>query len=213
MMHTGQRVAVFVDVQNMFYSAKLLHHSKLDYGKFLKEIVGPRQLVRAIAYIVQKKDVNQASFHEALERFGYDLKIKELKIQKSEDRTVARGSWDIGMAIDAITLASKIDVAVLVTGNGEFAILADALRSYGVRVELASFERSTAGDLIRACDEYIPIKEHLIFKEKKFEDEAAAATPDNDIIEEDRLPPDDIGNRKEKEEQPAVNGLGIFGKG
>lgn len=212
MMHTGQRVAVFVDVQNMFYSAKLLHHSKLDYGKFLKEIVGPRQLVRAIAYIVQKKDVNQASFHEALERFGYDLKIKELKIQKSDgDRTVARGSWDIGMTIDALTLADKIDVAILVTGNGEFAILADALRSYGVRVELASFERSTAGDLIRACDEYIPIKEHLIFKEKKFEEEAAAVTPVDDIIEGDIS--DDIGNRKEKEEQPAVNGLGIFGKG
>jgi len=212
-MHNGQRVAVFVDVQNMFYSAKLLHKSKLDYGKFLREIVGPRQLIRAIAYIVQKKDVNQESFHEALERFGYDLKIKELRIQKSaDDRTVARGSWDIGMTIDALMLADKIDVAILVTGNGDFTPLAETLKQRGVRVELASFERSTSGDLIRACDEYIPIQEHLIFKEKKFEDEAAAVPVVDDVVEEGVLPPDDIGNRKEKEEQPAVNGLGIFGR-
>jgi uncharacterized LabA/DUF88 family protein len=209
MMHNGQRIAIFVDVQNMFYSAKLLHKSKLDYGKFLKETVGPRQLVRAIAYIVQKPDVNQSGFHEALERFGYDLKIKELRIQKSDnDRTVARGSWDIGMCLDALAMADKIDVAVLVTGNGDFTPLAETLKHRGIKVELSSFERSTSGELIRACDEYIPIQEHLIFKEKKFEEEAVAVVDD---IVEDEIQPDDIGNRKEPEEQPATHGMGIFG--
>src|SRR5258708_12243550 len=76
-----QRLGIFVDVQNMFYSAKLLHQSKVDYGRLLREITGTRHLIRAIAYIVQKPDVNQAGFHEALSRFGYELKIKELKIR------------------------------------------------------------------------------------------------------------------------------------
>ena len=161
-----QRIAVFVDVQNMFYSAKLLHQSKVDYGKLPREIVGNRQLVRAIAYIVHKPDVNQTAFHDALTRFGYELKIKELKLRP--DNT-AKGSWDLGIAIDSLLLAPKIDTAVLVTGDGDFVPLVEALKGQGCRVEIVSFERSTASELIKAADQYIPISENLIFKEKKFE--------------------------------------------
>src|SRR5438477_8947530 len=122
-----QRLGIFVDVQNMFYSAKLLHQSKVDYGRLLKEITGTRHLVRAIAYIVQKPDVNQAGFHEALSRFGYELKIKELKIRPDSDRGergdrgdrgdrsdrggggTAKGSWEIGLTIDALMMAPRLD--------------------------------------------------------------------------------------------------------
>jgi uncharacterized LabA/DUF88 family protein len=170
-----QRLGIFVDVQNMFYSAKLLHQSKVDYGRLLREITGTRHLVRAIAYIVQKPDVNQAGFHEALSRFGYELKIKELKIRPDPDRSggTAKGSWEIGMTIDALMMAPRLDTVTLVTGDGDYVPLVECLKLHGCRVEVVSFERSTAGELIRAADQYIPIQEGWIFKEKKFEALAA----------------------------------------
>ena len=167
-----QRIGIFIDVQNMFYSAKLLHQSKVDYGRLLREITGTRQLVRAIAYIVQKPDVNQSGFHEALTRFGYELKIKELKIRPDPEGragTSAKGSWDIGLTIDALMMAPRLDTVVLVTGDGDYVPLVDTLKAQGCRVEVVSFERSTAGELIRAADQYIPIQDAWIFKEKKFE--------------------------------------------
>ena len=178
-----QRLGIFVDVQNMFYSAKLLHQSKVDYGRLLKEITGTRHLVRAIAYIVQKPDVNQAGFHEALSRFGYELKIKELKIRPDSERGdrgergggAAKGSWEIGLTIDALMMAPRLDTVTLVTGDGDYVPLVECLKLHGCRVEVVSFERSTAGELIRAADAYIPIQESWIFKEKKFEALAAAA--------------------------------------
>jgi uncharacterized LabA/DUF88 family protein len=173
-----QRIGILIDVQNMFYSAKLLHQSKVDYGRLLREITGTRQLVRAIAYIVQKPDVNQSGFHEALSRFGYELKIKELKVRPDPDGrggTVAKGSWDVGMTIDALMMAPKLDTVILVTGDGDYVPLVESLKCHGCRVEVVSFERSTAGELIKASDQYIPIQESWIFKEKKFEQQAAVA--------------------------------------
>jgi uncharacterized LabA/DUF88 family protein len=173
-----QRIGIFIDVQNMFYSAKLLHQSKVDYGRLLREITGTRQLIRAIAFIVQKPDVNQSGFHEALTRFGYELKIKELKIRPDPDGrggTVAKGSWDVGMTIDALMMAPKLDTVVLVTGDGDYVPLVETLQCIGCRVEVVSFERSTSGELIKCADQYIPIQEAWIFKEKKFEQQAAAA--------------------------------------
>jgi len=167
-----QRLGIFIDVQNMFYSAKLLHQSKVDYGRLLREITGTRQLIRALAYIVQKPEVNQAGFHEALSRFGYELKIKELKIRPDPDGrggTTAKGSWDVGLTIDALAMAPKLDTVVLVTGDGDYVPLIESLKHNGCRVEVVSFERSTAGELIKAADQYIPIQDSWIFKEKKFE--------------------------------------------
>ena len=167
-----QRLGIFVDVQNMFYSAKLLHQSKVDYGRLLREITGTRHLIRAIAYIVQKPDVNQAGFHEALNRFGYELKIKELKMRPDPDSRVgatAKGSWEIGLTIDAMTMAKKLDCITLVTGDGDYVPLVECLKMKGCRVEVVSFERSTASELVKAADQYIPIQEAWIFKEKKFE--------------------------------------------
>jgi uncharacterized LabA/DUF88 family protein len=180
-----QRLGIFVDVQNMFYSAKLLHQSKVDYGRLLREITGTRHLVRAIAYIVQKPDVNQAGFHEALSRFGYELKIKELKIRpdpEGRSGTTAKGSWEIGLTIDALMMAPKLDTVTLVTGDGDYVPLVECLKVHGCRVEVVSFERSTAGELIRAADQYIPIQEGWIFKEKKFEAAGPGATLPSGVL-------------------------------
>jgi len=165
-----QRLGVFVDVQNMFYSAKLLHQSKIDYGRLLKEIVGSRQLVRALAYIVRKADVDQSSFHEALRRHGYELKIKELKVRADADgqTSVAKASWQVAIAVDAIMLAPKLDTVALVTGDGDHVPLVECLKLHGCRVEVFSFDRSTSGELIKAADEYVPIQPEWMFKEEKF---------------------------------------------
>ena len=195
-MFESQRVGVFIDVQNMFYSAKSLVHGKLDYQKLLEGIVKGRQLVRATCYIVQKADIDQTTFHDALYKFGYDLRVKELKIRDGGEggKTTARGSWDVGMAVEALNMADKLDTVILCAGNGDFVPLVDSLHDKGCRVEVVSFERSTALELKQAADEFIPIKSEWWFADKKnssAELPAVASTP-NQVIEEDE---ESIGNR------------------
>lgn len=160
-----QRLGIFVDVQNMFYSAKALHQSKIDYSKLLQEIVVGRDLVRAIAYIVQKPEVDQSSFTDALSRLGYEIKSKDLRLRP--DGT-AKGDWDMGIAIDSIAVASKVDTIVLVTGDGDFVPLVEMLKASGCRVEVVSFRKSTAVELIEASTFYTAIEESMLFKERKF---------------------------------------------
>src|SRR3990172_12604316 len=161
-----QRLGIFVDGQNMFYSAKALHQSKIDYSKLLEEIVGSRNLIRAIAYVVQKPEVDQSSFTDALERLGYEIKSKDLRLRP--DGT-AKGDWDMGIAIDTIAIAPKLDTVVLVSGDGDFAPLVEMLKAHGCRVEVVSFRRSTAIELINAATQYTAIEESMLFKEKKFQ--------------------------------------------
>ena len=159
-----QRVGVFVDVQNMFYSAKALHHSRIDYSKLLLEIVADRYLIRAIAYVVQKSEVDQSAFIEALTRLGYEIKTKELRMR--QDGT-AKGDWDMVIAIDSIAISPKLDTVVLVSGDGDFAPLVHMLKARGCRVEVVSFRKSTAIDLVDAATVYTSIEESLLFKERK----------------------------------------------
>ncbi|MCP4975661.1 MAG: NYN domain-containing protein [Maribacter sp.] len=160
-----QRLGIFVDVQNMFYSAKLLHQSKIDYSKLLQEAVANRELIRAVAYAVHKPDVDQSGFTDALQRLGYEIKTKELRLRP--DGT-AKGDWDMGIAIDTIAIAPKLDTIVLVSGDGDFVPLLEMLKSQGCRVEVVSFRKSTAVELIEASTKYTAIEESMLFKEKKF---------------------------------------------
>ena len=163
--NSHQRVGIFVDVQNMFYSARSLHQSKVDYSKLLQELVAGRKLVRAIAYVVQKPDVDQTAFLEALRRAGYEVRRKELALR---DDGSARGDWDVGMTVEAINLAARLDAVVLVTGDGDFVPLVEALRARGVYVEVASFQQSTSSELIRSCDQFTAIGSDVLFKDEKF---------------------------------------------
>lgn len=160
-----QRIGIFVDVQNLFYSAKMFHKSKMNFRKLLEEIVGGRQLVRAIAYVVHKQGVDHSAFVDALTRLGYEIKSKELR--ERPDGT-AKGDWDMGIAIDTIAMASKVDTIVLVSGDGDFVPLVEMLKARGCRVEVVSFVKSTAKELIQAATEYKAIEESLLFFEKKF---------------------------------------------
>ncbi|MEW6534141.1 MAG: NYN domain-containing protein [Candidatus Auribacterota bacterium] len=162
--HFPQRIGIFVDVQNVFYSARNIFHSKINFKKLMDMIVGDRQMIRAIAYIVQHEDINQSGFIDVLTRVGYEIRKKELKIRP--DGT-AKGDWDMGIAIDSIAISDKVDTVVLVTGDGDFVPLVEMLKARGCRVEVVAFERSTAQELQVAATLFIPIDESLIFKDNK----------------------------------------------
>jgi len=162
---TAQRVGIFVDVQNMFYSAKTLHQSKIDYRKLLEGILRGRQLVRAVAYVVQKADVDQSGFLEALRRSGYEVKEKELTIR--EDGST-KGDWKVEIALDATAIAPRLDCMVLVSGDGDFVPLIQTLNRQGCRTEVVSFEQSTSNELMREAHQFIPIGPDVLFKEEKF---------------------------------------------
>ena len=131
-----QRVGIFIDVQNMFYAAKHLYGSKLNFTKLLDYIAKGRPLCRAIAYIVRTPEIDQSNFLTMLRSNGYEVRIKDLK--QRPDGT-AKGDWDMGMALDAMAMSEKLDVIAIVSGDGDFVELVNFLKARGVRVEVYSF--------------------------------------------------------------------------
>jgi len=115
--HNNQRVAVFIDVQNMYYSARNLFNAKVNFGNIVREAVAGRNLVRAIAYVVSTKTGEEKPFFEALEKAGIQTKEKELQEFFGGAK---KADWDVGIAVDMIKLASKVDAIVLVSGDGDF---------------------------------------------------------------------------------------------
>lgn len=158
MNNKDQRVGVFLDIQNLYHSAKNLYQAKVNFPQLLKYVVGNRQLIRAIGYVV-KSDVslNEASFFEALEKAGIELRMKDLQVFAGG---MKKADWDVGLAVDAIRLAPSLDVAILVSGDGDFVPLVDYLKwAKGCKVEVASFSRTTSAKLKEAGDEHINVED------------------------------------------------------
>lgn len=155
-VHTDQRVAVLADAQNLYHSAHSLFSRNVDYNELLGAAVGDRRLTRAIAYVIRADAPEEETFFEALEDIGFEAKIKDIK--RFDDGTI-KADWDVGMSLDAITLAKKVDTVVLCTGDGDFARLCWHLRHEGVRVEVMGFGSSTSVELIDAADEFTDISE------------------------------------------------------
>lgn len=158
MKPTAQRIGVFIDNQNLFYSSTRIFSKFIDYKKLLEFIVKDRQLVRALAYVVESQETNQDNFINILKKSGYEVKSKNLK--RRPDGT-AKGDWDMGIAIDTISLAEKLDVIGLVTGDGDFCPLLNKVKAMGCRVEVYYIKGSCAEELIEAADEAIPIDKNL----------------------------------------------------
>lgn len=164
-----QRVGVFVDVQNMYYSAKFIYNAKVNFKALLQEAVGGRKLVRAIAYVIKTEEVSSEPFFEALANIGYEVKAKELQVFYGGAK---KGDWDIGIAMDAIELAPRLDTIILVSGDGDFIPLVEHLkRALGCRVELVAFGKSASSKLIECVDSFLDLdkntKKFLIKKEKR----------------------------------------------
>jgi uncharacterized LabA/DUF88 family protein len=156
-IHENQRVAVLADSQNLYHTAHTLYSQNLDYTALLEDAVADRELVRAIAYVIRADSPSEEDFFEALRDIGFETKIKDIK-------TFADGSqkanWDLGMTLDAVTLAPKIDTFVLFSGDGDFARLCTHLRHEGVRTEVMGFGSSTAEELIEAADSFVDLSEN-----------------------------------------------------
>ena len=152
-------VGVFVDVQNMFYAAKDRYSRRVDYIKLLDLIVGPRQLIVAYAYVVQIPEINQSGFLSLLEHNGYTIKSKELRLRG--DGT-AKGDWDVGIAIDIVTMLDVLDVVILASGDGDFCALAELIKWQNKRVEVVAFEHNTSMDLQRIANQFFPIGDDLL---------------------------------------------------
>jgi len=153
--YKNQRVGVFVDVANMYHSAKNLYGANVNFAKVLNEAVANRQLIRAIAYVIRSKSREEESFFEALEREGFEVKMKDLQIFPGG---MKKANWDVGIAIDAIKLASKLDVVVIVSGDGDFVPLVNYLKeNKGCRVEVIAFGKTASSKLIEAADSFIDL--------------------------------------------------------
>ena len=158
MTHPSQRVGIFVDVQNLYHSAKNLYRGRVNYRELIKHLVAGRELIRAMAYVVKSDTAaGESSFFEALEKAGLELRSKDLQIYPDGTK---KADWDVGMAVDAIRMAEFLDVVVLVTGDGDFLPLVDYLKwGKGRLVEVAAFKRSASARIQEAADVFINIEE------------------------------------------------------
>ncbi len=153
--HKEQRVGVFVDVQNMYHSAKNLYSAKVNFKEVLRAAVAGRKLIRAVAYVIKSQGAEEQSFFEALGKQGFELKMKDLQVFLGGAK---KGDWDVGMAIDAIKLADKLDSVILVTGDGDFMPLISYLReNKGCQVEVIAFRETTSSKLIDLADDFIDL--------------------------------------------------------
>src|SRR3989338_1793017 len=151
MKHKEQRVGVFVDVANMYHSAKNLYCARVNFNEVLKAAVDGRRLVRAVAYVIKSNSTEEQSFFEALDKVGFEVKMKDLQVFAGGAK---KADWDVGIAVDAISMAAKFDVIVLVTGDGDFTPLVEYLQFQGHLVEVMAFGETTSARLREAVDDF-----------------------------------------------------------
>jgi uncharacterized LabA/DUF88 family protein len=155
--HQEQRVGVFIDTQNLYHSAKNIYHARVNFGNVVKDALAGRLLIRAIAYVISTESGEEKIFFEALERVGIETKTKDLQIFAGGSK---KGDWDVGLAMDAIQLAPKLDVVILISGDGDYVPLLEFLKRNGCQVEVASFGKSTSAKLIEAADDFIDLDQN-----------------------------------------------------
>lgn len=155
--HKDQRVGMFIDVGNMYHSAKNLYKKRVNFKEILKVGIAGRKLIRAVCYVVQSHSTEEQNFFEALSNQGFEVRMKDLQIFADGTK---KGDWDLGMALDAIKAADKLDVVVLVTGDGDFLPLVSYLKeNKGCLVELIAFGDTASAKLIEAVDDFVDMSQ------------------------------------------------------
>jgi len=154
------KVAIFVDVQNVYYTVKQSHGRHFHYQAFWERATAGREVVKAYAYAIDRNDPKQIQFQQILQSIGFEVKLKPF-IQRRDGS--AKGDWDVGITIDMLELAKEIDIAILVSGDGDFDLLVRKLReAEDVEVEVYGAIKLTAGSLIKAASRFIPIEGPLL---------------------------------------------------
>ncbi len=167
--HPDQRVGVFIDVQNMYYSAKNLFGAKVNFGNIVREATAGRKLIRAIAYVVRTETKEEQPFFDALYNLGIETKERPLQIFYGGEK---KADWDVGITVDAIRLSPSIDAVVLVSGDGDYIPLVEYLQNQGKQVEIVAFGGTTSGKLQEVADDFIDLGKEkakfLISPDRKF---------------------------------------------
>ncbi len=157
--HPDQRVGVFIDVQNLYYSAKNLYGKKVNFGNIVKQALGNRKLIRAIAYVVRTESQEEQPFFEALYNLGIETREKDLQVFFSGSK---KADWDVGLTVDAIRLSPSLDAIVLVSGDGDYIPLVDYLqKSSGKQVEVVAFGKTSSRSLVETADNFFDLDEDL----------------------------------------------------
>lgn len=159
--HKEQRVGILVDVANMYHSAKNLYHRRVNFKEVLKTAVAGRKLIRAVAYVIKTESQEEIHFFEALYELGFEVKMKDLQIFAGGAK---KADWDVGIAMDAIKLADKLDVIIFVTGDGDFLPVVSYLQNTkGTLVEIIGFRQTTSSKLIEEADDFTNLSENNKF--------------------------------------------------
>lgn len=168
--HKDQRIGIFIDIQNLYHSAKNLYGSRVNYRELIKRLTTGRRLIRALAYVVRSdSQTGEGSFFEALEKAGIELREKDIQIYPGG---MKKADWDVGMAVDAIRTAGFLDVVILVTGDGDFLPLVEYLKwGMGRGVEVAAFSHTASSRLKEAADSFIDLEKYqnVLFRIQKTE--------------------------------------------
>lgn len=153
-----QRVGIFIDTQNLYHSARNLYGARVNFGQVVKDVLAGRSLMRAMAYVITTEAGDEKNFFEALEKMGIEVRTKDLQIFAGGAK---KADWDVGLAVDAIKLSPKLDVVVIVSGDGDFVPLVEYLKTnQGCRVEACSFGQSSSQRLKEAVDEFLDLSKN-----------------------------------------------------
>ncbi|NQV90450.1 NYN domain-containing protein [Candidatus Uhrbacteria bacterium] len=155
--HKDQRVGVFIDTQNMYYSARNLFKRKVNFKNIVEDAVAGRKLIRATAYVVSTEGGENEPFFEALEKAGIETRRKALIEYTSGHK---KGDWDVGLTIDAVQMLDTLDVVVIVSGDGDFQPLANYIQARGRMVEVMAFGKTTSSKLAEMVNDYIDLSEN-----------------------------------------------------
>jgi len=153
--HIGQRVAVLIDVQNLYHSAKNLYKARVNFKEILKLAISQRSLIRTFAYVVRTKTGEEKAFFDALIKLGIETRVRDLQ---EFFGGLKKADWDVGIVIDAIRIAPSIDALVLASGDGDFIPLVEYLKNQGKRVEVVAFGRTASSKLRESADEFIDLE-------------------------------------------------------
>ena len=154
------KIAIFADVQNIYYTTRQAYGRQFDYKKLLEKISAKGEIVSATAYAIDRNDDKQRKFQNALRQMGFTVKLKPY-IQRSDGS--AKGDWDVGIAIDVLEAAKDVDTIILLSGDGDFDLLLDKIKkNYSLKTEVYGVPALTANSLIEAAGTYHPIDKYLL---------------------------------------------------
>jgi len=152
--HSTQRVGVFIDTSNLYFSSQKIYKTNVDFKQILTVAVAKRNLVRAFAYVIESDSGKEKDFFQALQDIGYEVRTKPLQVFHGGAK---KGDWDVGLSIDVVRSLPLIDVVVLVSGDGDYVDLLDYCRGHGRRTEVMAFKQTTSHKLIAEADEFIDL--------------------------------------------------------